>query len=315
LYALKTVNALPITDIEVLYTRFITNNDNPEYWRAWWDGIRHAIPNLDAEPYRTTILSQLERTEWKKLHVRADSTGVLNTILALVDAGLATATTNSSTEWDYMPYINTLQSLLRTVFALDVEDRTFRDNCINALTKIFQYYPKNGDERTRLAEEIFKKAATGPVDQRGGDLLVVRALLYAESADTVTLWKREECTHRLCMQKPSLPEVILGELATWKKQRYSLGMENVDRQGHVMVWVQFFLHILLFDRQVLGGYVFPREVLEEFWNSALMRSGNGGNERLYWGGDSITDMMRVMFFHLLSREDLKRFSGLVWVLL
>jgi hypothetical protein len=315
-YALKFVDGLPVDDFETLYTRFIAENENPDFWRAWWSGLRVAIANLDAEVYRMSVLAQFERVPWQKLCVQSESENLLFVIHHVVENALqTTATADGLPKWDYTPYVKTLWNLLKTVFAIDLDDRNFREGCAMALTKIFRCYPADGAERTQLAERILGSATMGPMAQRGGDLFVLRALLFADAADTVTNWKREECVRRLCMFTPSLPEVILGELAAWKKRQYSLGQEHAERGNIVPTRLHNLLYVLNYDRIGLGDYTFPREVLEEFWTAALLRPGVNGNERQFWGGDTLTEMMRLTFFHVFARdkEDFRRYSALVYL--
>jgi hypothetical protein len=316
-YALKLVDALPVNDFETLYIRFITESENLEWWRAWWDGLSIAIPNLDTEPLRTSILGQLELTAPAKLCIHPDCRSLLRVVHTMVETVIQATLADGSAEWDYMAYVKTLRTLLRIPSVLESDDPNFRDGVCGHLAKLFRYHPANGADRTRLAEDILRNATMGPILQRGGDLLVLKSLLWAEAAETVTQWNKNECTRLLCSLTPSLPEVLLGILTTWKKRQYSLGLENIERPGHVATWMQYLVHVLAFDKLGSGEYQFPREILEEFWSSALLRlggAGAGGNELQYWGGDFVTETIRNGFFAFVTREEPRTNSGLVFPL-
>jgi hypothetical protein len=113
------------------------------------------------------------------------------------------------------------------------------------------------------------------------------------------------------MLKPSLPEVILEELAGWKRRQYMAGLENEERTTLIQVRVQLLMFILGIERTFVDGFRFPREALEYFWSTALMKAREGGNEVQYWGGDVVTELMRSMFFHNVSAVDLRRHPALV----
>ena len=210
-----------------------------------------------------------------------------------------------------MPIVRTIQTLLRGFFVHDIEDPHFRSHLTDILLRLFPYYPCTGEERAQLAQHFFEQASGGPMNQRCGDLTLLRALLLTDTSEFVTGWKRDEVIAHFCALRPSLPEVILGELAGWKQRQYQLGYEGADRSGQIQFRVQFLMHILQADKNVGGGYTFPRDVLEDFWRIALMRCGDDGSDQ-YWGGDGVTETMRVVLFHILAQTEFRRHSGLVW---
>jgi hypothetical protein len=314
LFALKNVGALTPDDLDMLYTRFIVESDQEMYWRAWWDGVRHVIVNLDTCILRNTILSQIQRTEWRKFYFQPDASpnAVTGIISSIIDATKEYTTSLGAPipGWDCMPVIRTVRFLLRAISANDVDDPAFRSQLTECLYRLFPYYPTTGDQRHEIAEDCFKSASTGPMEERLGDLQVLRTLVMADSADFVTGWKREDCVHRLCMFTPSLPEVILEELAGWKRRQYMFGLENAERAAQIQVRVQLLMLVLGIERNPVDGFRFPREVLEDFWNTALMRTEDGGNDQ-YWGGDLVTEHMRLMLFHTISTTELRRSPALV----
>jgi hypothetical protein len=211
-----------------------------------------------------------------------------------------------------MPVINTCQFLQREIFANDIEDQNLRSGVTDLLLRLFPYFPTTGEEREQLADKFFRNAVKGPLDQRGGDLQMLRAMLSTDTSEIVTGWKRDECISNLCFMSPSLPEVILGELATWKIHQYMSGFEHAQRTPQIELRVQFLVHVLSADKNAGGGYQFPRKVLEGFWSTALLRSQEGGSEQQYWGGDGVTESIRVVLFHILAALDFRRHSGLVF---
>ena len=213
---------------------------------------------------------------------------------------------------DSTAIINTVQYLMRGIAANDVDDIPFRSGISDILLRLFPFSPTTGEERNQLADNFFRNAATGPVNQRGGDLQMLRALFLTETSEIISGWNRENCMSRLCHLKPSLPELILGELANWKSRQYVFGAENAQRSPLVELQIQFLIHVLAADKFVGGDYQFPREVLEEFWSNALIRSGEDpGIEGQFWGGDGVTESLRLILFHTLSGTDFRRHSGLV----
>jgi hypothetical protein len=315
IFALKNINAFAPEDLDLLYTRYVVDCDQELYWRAWWDGLRQVIINLDTDNLRNTLLAQIRRTPWKRFYFYHDIIPNNVTLLAgsIVDAAKdqAIAMAAPIPGWDCMPVIRTVRYLLRAGSAQDIDDPLYRSNLTDVLHRLFPYYPSTGAERHALAEECYINASTGPMEYRLGDLQILRTLVMADTADYITGWKREECVHQLCMLKPSLPEVILEELAGWKRRQYRAGLANEERTALIQVRVQLLMLILGIERAFVDGFRFPREVLENFWSTALMKPGEGGNEAQYWGGDVVTELMRSMFFHNVSVVDPRRHPALV----
>jgi len=313
LFALKGVQALFREDLDALYTRFVVDCDDEAYWRAWWEGIRGIMPNFDYDYLRNTILSQIERTEWRKLYFYNEMPhsicAVINQVSeAVKDHTLAVRAPIPG--WDFMPVVLTIRYLLRELFAHDVDDMTFRESLMNYLTRVFGYYPPLGEHRRNLAQDFFQDAINSPMESRAGDLQVLRGLLVTETHEMVTDWKKEECAHEFCRSNPSLPGLILEELAAWKKRQYDCGLQNAERPGQIQFRIQYLFNVLYFTSSV-GGFVFPRHVLEGFWDSALASSEDEAAESVFWGGDYVTESIRLILFHGLSTIDINRHSGLV----
>jgi len=280
------------------------------YCRAYWEGIRQVIVNLDQDILRT-ILSQIQRSVWWQIYFQNEQhTPLIVFILsAIVDLSKDRIKTSIM---DSTAIIKTVQYLMRGIAANDIDDIPFRSGISDILLRLFPFSPTTGEERNRLADTFFRNAATGPANQRGGDLQLLRALLLTETTEIIPGWNRDNCMSRLCHLKPSLPELILGELANWKSRQYEFGTENAQRSALVEFQVQFLIQVLASDKFVGGDYQFPREVLEEFWNNTMIRSGEDpGIETQFWGGDGVTESLRLMLFHTLSGTDFRRHSGLV----
>jgi len=313
-FALKFVHALSPEDLEALYTRFVVECDDEAYWRAWWDGIRGVMGNLDNDYLRNTILSQIERTEWPKLYFYSEPQPcsaclIINNVTEVVREHTI-AMRGPIPGWDFMPLLKAMRYMLREQFAQDVDDTLFRQSLQEYLCRIFTFYPATGVQRMQLAAEFFHNATVGPMESRGGDLQVLRALLLAETHSMVTNWKKEQCVQELCQSTPSLPGLILEELAAWKKRQYDAGSENAERPAQIQFRLQFLFQVLS-ATQVAGGFTFPRQVLEGFWNSALASSADSAAEHVYWGGDFVTENMRLLLFHILATVDFNQHSGLV----
>jgi len=220
------------------------------------------------------------------------------------------------------------QYLLRNFFERDLEDVVFRTAIYDLMVRLFHVYPSVGEERNRLADTIFLQASTEPELSCGGDLLVLKALLSTEAADAITAWNREETIVRLCRTSPTLPDLILAELAGWKTRQQN-GMELMQRSSEVDFRIQFLNYVLTADKNAGGGFVFSRETLREFWTRGLVSSrgelseddvemyppasASGGGLVLenWWGGDGVTDTVRYVFFHFLSQQEFRRYSGVV----
>jgi len=315
IFPLRTVQALTPAHLDSLYTRFILQNPLEAYHRAYWDGLRHASANLDNELLRTTILAQIQRTEWRKLHF-AHVDPANNAVIFIVQACVDAATkeyVNSEEIYDATTLVRTLRDLLRGIYAHDLDDAPFRAGVTDLAVRVFVYHPMNGVDRLELADELFESARTGNLEERGGDLHLLRALLQTDTTtEWVVDWNRDECISRLCHVSPSpcLPEVLLSDLSSWKDRQYVLGMELANRSPQIEYRIQFLLNVLAADRKVEGGYVFPRKVLDEFWDKALTRREPGGYAD-WWGGDAVTDSMRQIWFGMLALTDFRRHSGLV----
>ena len=312
LFALKNAGALMPEDLDSLHARFVIDTDQEVYWRAYWDGIRQVMVNFDTDALRNAILAQIQRTQWWRLYRERDTPIIIHILSTVVD-GTKDRIKSGFPVLDLMPLIYTCQFLQREIFANDIEDMDFQTGVTDLLVRLFPYYPTKGEERERLANVLFQNATNGPMNQRGGDLQLLRALLCTETSEVVTEWKRDECISKLCLMTPSLPEVILGELAAWKTRQYVLGFQNAQRGAQIEFRVQFLVHVLAADKIAGGEYQFPRRVLEEFWNTALLPPEDLGMEQ-YWGGDGVTESIRIVFFHILANNDFRRHSALVRLL-
>ena len=311
LFALRHVNALSPEDLDTLYTRFVQNSSHEVYCRAYWEGLRQVVSNFDQDIIRT-ILSQIQRSNWWKIYFQNEPHTVIVFLLSsIVDVS---KDKNKTSAVDNMAIINTVEYLLRGIAANDIDDIPFRSGASDILLRLFPSYPVTGEERNRLADIFFQNASMGPQNQRGGDLQLLRALLLTEPSEIIEAWNRDNCMSRLCNKKPSLPEMILEELAYWKSRQYASGAENAQRSPLVEYQVQFFIQVLAADNFVGGVYQFPRETLEEFWSTALIRSGEDpGMEAQFWGGDGVTESLRLILFHSLSGIDFRCHSGLVHI--
>lgn len=227
--------------------------------------------------------------------------------------------------------------LLRNVFERDLDDGTFRTGLCDLMVRLFHFYPYTGEERNRLADEIYVQASSSSESSCGGDLFVLKALLSTEAADGITSWNREETIARLCRSSPPLPELILAELAAWKARQRD-GLELRQRTSQVDFRMQFLTYVLAADKNAaermaggdsgegrhVAGFVFGRATLEEFWRRGMVSvrgerepevelypSSVSAPECNWWGGDGVTDTVRYMFFHFLSQQGFGRFSGVV----
>jgi len=309
LFALRHVNALSVEDLDALYTRFVQKSNHELYCRAYWEVIRQVVTSFDPDIIRT-VLSQIQRSNWWKIYFQNEPHTIIVFLLSsIVDVSKDKIKTSAVVN---MAIINTVQYLLRGIAANDIDDIAFRSGVSEILLRLFPSYPVTGEERNRLADILFQNASMGPRNQRGGDLQLLRALLLTEPTEIIPGWNRDNSMSRLCHMKPSLPEVILGELAYWKSRQYASGTENAQRSPLVEYQVQFLIQVIAADNYVGGGYQFPREVLEEFWSTALIRSGEDpGMQTQFWGGDGVTESLRLILFHALSGIDFRRHSGLV----
>ena len=313
LFALKEINALHAEHLDGLYDRFITDCDDEAYWRAWWEGVRNMAPSLDNDILRKTILSQIGRTEWHKIYFYNEIPQSICAILSHFTESMRDQTQAIRMPipgWDSFPLIRTIRHLLREFFAKDVDDTNFRENLVSYLSRVFTFYPPVGEQRRELAREFYQDATTSPMDSRAGDLQLLRSLLVTEAHEMVTDWNKEQCAYEFCQLEPSLQGLVLEELAHWKKRQYIAGLENAEKPTQIHFRITYLLNILLITRAE-GGLAFPRDVLEGFWNSPLSSSGNEAAETVFWGGDYITENIRLIFFHGLSTLDFRRYPGLV----
>jgi hypothetical protein len=317
IFALKHINAIVPDDLENLYERFILECEDEAYWRAWWEGIRNIAPSLDTDPLRNVILSQIGRTEWRKIYFHNEIPYSVCVILdhftqSVRDQTLAIHAPIPG--WDFMPIVETIRYLLRDFFANDVDNTHVRESFVLYVGRIFNFYPFIGEIRQELAREFFQDAIDAPMECRGGELQMLRALLITETDDMVTEWNKEASAYEFCQLNPSLQGLVLEELAAWKKRQYDAGLQNVEKPTQIQFRVTYLLNLLYITR-AQGGFVFTRDVLEGFWNSALASSGNEAAETLLWGGDYITENIRLILLHGLAMIDFKRHKALVTFLL
>lgn len=312
LFALKNVAALEPSDLDSLYMRFIVDCDREEYWRAWWDGIRTVVNNFDTDKLRNTVLSQIRRTPWSRFYFRPDlhPNSVTSIISSIVDFA-RDPTGSPLMGWDYMPVIKTIQYLLHGLVVSDIDDPHFRKFLFDILNKLFQSYPINAVERMSLADHLFFKASNGSPDERGTDLQLLQALLTTEPADLDV--KREDLVHKLCSETPSLPEIILRDLAEYKERQYNLGRENSELSINVRLRYHFLMSVLNSERTARGTFHFTQEVLESFWSKVLVsnRSEAKGLDDRFWGGDYITECTRECLFENLVKYDIRSHAGFV----
>jgi hypothetical protein len=311
---LNNLNAFTAKDLDTLYTRFIDQSPSEIYCHAYWEGIRQVNFIPTHASLRSCILRQIERTPWAQLYFQNEQqhNPIMHILFQIADffkEQISTFNTIVPQE-EIMPLINAVGALLRKAFEMDIEDPTFKQGLTDVLLRIFAYYPSDGNYRTRLVEVFYHDITQREWSQKGGDIQLLRAILLVEPSDIVTNWNRMECMSQLCFAQPSLPHIILGELAHWKNRQYSVPeLENTQRPLQIESRLQFLIQVLAADRNVRGSYTFPEAILEEFWNTALMRHDEGYKQ--YWGGDMVTEYMRVAFFHLLANCDFRRHSGLV----
>jgi hypothetical protein len=308
LFALARVNALSKADLERLYRRFIVENDHEAYWRAYWDGVRQVVHNLSGPELKLALLEQMRETEWTKLYSPRDmSSSSSPTTNMLVQLTESLKDPNIPiNRWDFMPIINTVRYLLEQLFENNVEDQPIRIQLYEVLCQIFNCYPLTGETRTHLAQQLFH-SANFATRHAGVDLQILRALLFAETSDMVTNWSHRACITLLCRSTPSLPEVMMNEIIAWKKRQYELGTEKVERPGQSQYRIQDLFNILGVERH----FTFPGPALERFWDEALVgrvqKEANGD----YWGGDFVTESLRVFWFHTFNNIDFDRHPGFV----
>ena len=119
--------------------------------------------------------------------------------------------------------------------------------------------------------------------------------------------------HKLCSETPSLPEVILKDLADYKERQYSLGRENSDLTINIRLRYHFLIMVLNFERTARGTFHFTQEVLENFWSKVLVsnRSEAQGSTERFWGGDYLTECMRECLFENFVKYDIRNHAGFV----
>ena len=317
LFALKNVAALSPHELDTLHTRFVVDCEKQEYWRAWWEGLRQVINNFEAEILRTTILSQIQRTEWSRLYFQPDihPSAVPNIVSNIIDT-TRDVSGAPIMGWDYMPAIKTLRYLLHGLVRSDVDDPHYRKYLFDILARLFQNYPSTGVERMKLANHLFLKASTGKPPERGTDLQLLQVLLVTETSQAVLNANREDIVRELCSETPPLAVVILQDLADYKGRQYSLGRENADMSAHIRLRFSFLMSVLNADKVGQGNFHFGAEILEDFWNKVLT-SGLPVEHQLdqrFWGGDYITECMRDILFEFMWKYDIRNHAGLVHLL-
>lgn len=317
LFALKNVAALTPNELDTLHTRFVVDCEKQEYWRAWWEGLRQVINNFESEVLRTTILSQIQRTEWSRLYFQPDMhpSAVPNVVSNIIES-TRDASGAPIMGWDYMPVIKTLRYLLRGLVLSDVDDPHYRKYLFDTLARLFQNYPSTGVERIGLARQLFLKASTGQPNERGTDLQLLQALLLTETSRAVLNANREDIVRDLCSETPPLPEVILQDLADYKDRQYGLGRENTDLSTHIRLRISFLMSVLNANKVGQGNFHFTGDILESFWNKVLT-SGLPIEHQLeerFWGGDYITECMRDILFEFIWKYDIHNHAGLVHLL-
>lgn len=309
LFALKSIQALTAEDINTLYTRFVVNMEDENYWRAWWDGLRQVYGNTaDIESLRLAMLSQIQRTEWRKLYFQPDihANSVVNMLSYAADFVKDYTASASS---DAIALVKTIQYLLREAVVHNIDDFALGSSLADVAVRLFSYYPPTAEDRNHLAEMLFTSSSCGSESQRLGDFQLLRAFLLADTSETVPDWNKEDCVSMLCRNTPSLPELIFDELSSWKQKQYLWGFETPDRPVQIQVRLQLLMSVLAWDK---SNFAFSRELLEKIWLKLFTTSADVEDEQRYWGGDIVTETIRSVFFHVLVSNELRRHSGLVY---
>jgi hypothetical protein len=308
----RSWQAFPPADLDILYQRFISIPDTA-YHRAYWESLRRIIPKALAST-RTAIIRQITRTPWDRLCAEVDPTPLVFILNECVVDPMKQQQGVANEFEVEEGLVAAFKYILREFYERDIEDTGFRVTIYQLMARLFQRYPPTGEERTRLAETTFLQASTGPEFSRGGDLLVLKALISAEADDTITGWSREQTMSRLCRARPPLPDLILSELAAWKGRQQG-GLENMMRLAQVDFRIQFLLDVLTLDKAAGGGFTFTHETLTGFWKTAMVRTAGGDDGMVvggrFWGGDLVTDSMRLAFLRTISQRPFHLYSGLV----
>jgi hypothetical protein len=310
LFALAKVNALSSDDLQRLYTRFIVENEQEMYWRAYWDAVRQVIHNLEAPELRYAVFEQIRSTEWTRLYSVRDlssSSSSMTLLLGQVIESIKDPAVPIQ-RWDFMPVIKTVRYLLEQLFENNFEDSPIRIQLQEVAGHVFSCYPMTGEARVELAQKLFQNASFA-IKHPGVELQILRALLLSEVNDLVKNWDGRACLAELCRCTPSLPEVMLDEIIMWKKRQSDLGMEKVERPSQSQYRIQDLFNFLGMERQ----FTFPETVLERFWNEALVGRVEKEIQGAYWGGDLITESLRIYWFHTFGNVDFDRHPGFVCI--
>ena len=87
------------------------------------------------------------------------------------------------------------------------------------------------------------------------------------------------------------------------------------RHGQVEFRMQFLLDVLMLDKAGGGGFTFTRETLTGFWTRAMLRPAGEKDamvtEERFWGGDAVTDNLRLAFLRAVSQRPFHVYSGFV----
>src|SRR5271156_1375644 len=212
-----------------------------------------------------------------------------------------------SSETPLLQIVNTFRYLYRELYKRGIEDDWVGRMLDSQAYNIFLYFPRTSNDRVELAQDFFLKACESP--ENAGDLHILRAFLSTDCSKTVPQFDQSAFLTQLCFAQPSLPEIILRDLAHWKQQQYARGLEMMDH-GYVQIHFR-----LVFLSQVLLGpaksghtFKFSHELLEEFWETALLRKSAGPPHLGFWGGDAVTESIRYRFFEFLHHIDFAHYG-------
>jgi len=301
LYALHISNGLSTADLDSLYQRFVVESDDKSHWKAWWQGLARPVSEF-GKLIQQSILLQIQRTPWERLYPANGAEEFWN-VLSILSVQIDSS--KGSIDAPRMQIVDTIRYLYRELFKRDIEHDWVRPMLDELACKIFSFFPQ---DRLALAHDFFLKACESP--DNAGDLQLLRVFLMFKDPETSPDLDKSAFCVQLCFSRPSLPEIILRDLAHWKDQQYARGLE-MDPRREIDFRLPFLLTVLGLVGESGHTFKFSKELLEEFWDKVLLRKSDGELDLGFWGGDALTESMRESFFKFLYAIKFEDHSGLV----